>query len=189
MDKAKIIEIEGAGSVLFEKSGRAKRLNITVRPVRGVRVAVPLWMSFDKAICIVRPRALWINKHRARLEKEAVKHEEFLAGLPPVDLKSGREKLAARLHEIASRHGFSYNRVFMRNQKTRWGSCSSKNNINLNMKLLRLPERLMDYVLLHELVHTKVKNHGKVFWKTVEELMPGARELDREMKRYRLDLL
>ena len=62
-----------------------------------------------------------------------------------------REILIKRLDKLAEKHGLKYNRVFVRNQKTRWGSCSSKNNISLNAKLVKLPEKLMDYIILHEL--------------------------------------
>jgi predicted metal-dependent hydrolase len=63
--------------------------------------------------------------------------------------------LPARLRELSMEHGFQYNRVFIRNNRSRWGSCSAGNNINLNLHLMRLPDELIDYVLMHELVHTR----------------------------------
>ncbi len=186
---SEIIDIAGAGPVLFERSHRAKRLNITVRQAKGVRVAVPLGMSFASACLIVQPKTGWIRLHQKRLEKERLTHLEVLGDLPDLDLNKAREKLTKRLNELAKQHGFSYNRLFLRQQRTRWGSCSAKNNINLNLKLARLPDELLDYVILHELVHTRIKNHGKKFWAELENLMEGARRLDRELSRYRLDLL
>ena len=189
MIKSEIIEIAGAGPVLFERSHRAKRLNITVRPARGVRVAVPSGMSFTSAYRIVQPKVGWIRLHQKRLELEKEHHLEALGDLPALDLNKARGKLAKRLDELAERYGFAYNRLFLRQQRTRWGSCSARNNINLNLKLARLPDELLDYVILHELVHTRIKNHGKKFWAELENLMEDARRLDRELSRYRLDLL
>jgi len=102
----------------------------------------------------------------------------------PIDRQATRRRLVDRLNYLALKHGFEYNRVFIRNQKTRWGSCSGKNNINLNVNLVRLPDELMDYTILHELVHTRVKNHGKRFWAQLERLLGDARKLDRALNDY-----
>lgn len=184
-----VMELEGVGPVLFEKSKRAKRLNISVKPLKGVRVAVPYWLSFKKAMETVRPRADWIKRHQTQLKRLKEKHEAYSSGLAPLDKKGGREKIVCRLDELAEKHGFTYNRVFVRNQKTRWGSCSSRNNINLNIKLARLSDDLIDYVILHELVHTIIKNHGKTFWSTMDSLTGDAKAVDSRLNRYRLELL
>ena len=71
--------------------------------------------------------------------------------MPKINKEEAKVKLGKRLSELAKEHKFQYNKVSIRNQRTRWGSCSSKNNISLNMKLLHLPDQLIDYILLHEL--------------------------------------
>lgn len=96
------------------------------------------------------------------------------------------KRLPERTRQLAERYGFMYGKVSIRQQKTRWGSCSSKNNLNLNARLVALPDKLRDYVILHELVHTRVKNHGPEFWDTLEKVCPRARQSAREMKRYPL---
>ncbi len=93
--------------------------------------------------------------------------------------------LPKRLKELADRYGFKYQNVSIKNASTRWGSCSSTNNINLNLHLMRVPEHLIDYVLLHELVHTVVKNHGEKFWLLLDQCYPNARKADKEMNNYR----
>jgi len=93
--------------------------------------------------------------------------------------------LPKRLKELADKHGFKFQDVSIKNAKTRWGSCSSANNINLNLHLMRVPEHLIDYVLLHELAHTVEKNHGKKFWSLLEHCYPNARKADKEMNNYR----
>ncbi len=93
--------------------------------------------------------------------------------------------LPGRLAQLAQQHTTAYNNVTIKNLKSRWGSCSGRNNINLNLHLMRLPDELIDYVLLHELCHVHEKNHGPGFWKRLDEMTNGrARELDRQMSNY-----
>ncbi len=94
--------------------------------------------------------------------------------------------LPKRLYKLAKIHNFSYQKLAIKNTKTRWGSCSFKNNINLSLHLMRLREELIDYVILHELVHTKVKNHSREFWSTLERYCPNAKKFDKELKNYSL---
>ena len=91
--------------------------------------------------------------------------------------------------ELAKQYGYIFNRVFIRQQKTRWGSCSAKNNINLNLKLVLLPTRLMDYVIMHELVHTRHKNHGPLFWKELDKITGDAKGLSKKVKSFGVGIL
>ena len=84
------------------------------------------------------------------------------------------------------KYGFIYKQVSIRNQKSRWGSCSINNNISLNIQLMGLPHKLIDYVLLHELVHTLVKNHSVLFWNTLNKYVRNAKNLDKDLKKYYL---
>jgi len=97
-----------------------------------------------------------------------------------------RAYLPGRLTELAGRYGYTYRRLFLKNLKSRWGSCSSAGNINLNIRLMDLPDHLIDYVLLHELAHTRHKNHGPAFWTELEMTTGNARELDKELNRYHI---
>lgn len=93
--------------------------------------------------------------------------------------------LPTRLAELARRHDFEYNKVTIRNNRRNWGSCSSKNNISLNLQMMKLPVELIDYILLHELVHTEIKNHSSKFWDKLNEVSNNrARELGREVRKY-----
>jgi predicted metal-dependent hydrolase len=92
--------------------------------------------------------------------------------------------LPVRMNELALAFGLTFGRITVKNIKTRWGSCSAVNNINLNLHLMQLPDRLIDYVLLHELAHVKEKNHSQRFWDFLEEICPNARQLDKELKQY-----
>ncbi len=81
-----------------------------------------------------------------------------------------KKLLPAKVAELAHKHGFQFGRVTIRNNKRNWGSCSSKNNISLNLQMMKLPDELIEYIILHELVHTKIKNHGPLFWQKLDEL-------------------
>lgn len=182
----KQIEIHGIGPVLLEHSERARRLVLSVRADRGVRVAVPRGCSFREAEDFAHRKSAWIQKNLDRIKQAAQNHDSLQV---PVDEGTARERLTRRIEELATQHGFKYARLSFRNQRTRWGSCSARNNISLNVKLACLPDDLVDYVLLHELLHTRIKNHGRSFWKSIERLVPDPQGARTRLRDYRLGLL
>ncbi len=185
-DEAFTFDFEGVGPVLFERSRRARRVVISVRPFRGIRVAVPRGVSIERALSFARGRVEWMRRQLEKvraIERETIHRRERE---PAIDREEARAVLTMRLRDLAHRHGFTYNRVFIRAQKTRWGSCSAKNNINLNMRLLLLPGELVDYVLLHELVHTRIKNHGPRFWEELDRYVGDSRSLRHRLKEFDL---
>ena len=186
MKRSNTIYIEGIGPVLFERSLRAKYLNISIKPFKGIRVAIPKGMSFKKAEEIALLKTDWIKKHLTKIQQveERLPSVSYDSGY--LDIDDARRKLVCRLNDLAEEHGFAYNNVSIRNQKTRWGSCSEKNNISLNMKLVKLPGELMDYVLLHELLHTRIKNHSKDFWTEIDKLVGNAKTKRRKLKIYNM---
>lgn len=93
--------------------------------------------------------------------------------------------LPPRLNELSKQHNFRFNKVTIRNNKRNWGSCSSKNNISLNLQMMKLPDELIDYILLHELVHTEIKNHGPKFWEKLNEITDGkAKVLAKQVRQF-----
>ena len=93
--------------------------------------------------------------------------------------------LPSRLSELAQKHGFQFNRLTIRNNKRNWGSCSARNNISLNLQMMKLPDELIEYILLHELVHTRIKNHGPHFWQKLDEITNfRARELSKQVRKF-----
>ncbi len=93
--------------------------------------------------------------------------------------------LPQRLDYLAGLNGLHYNKVSIRCNSSNWGSCSSKNNISLNARLMKIPDHLIDFILLHELAHSRVKNHSAEFWKLLDALTCGkAKILTSEVKKY-----
>jgi len=174
-----LVEHPEVGTIKYIGNNRAKRIIVSIKP-EHVRVVIPKRQSFKNAQKFVESRLDWIKTNRQSMDLQLEKKNK----LPEIDRKVARKILCRRIGELAQLHNFVYNRVSIRKQKTRWGSCSSKNNINLNMNLLNLPSELMDYVLLHELVHTRVKDHSKDFWDELNAVVPNARQIDKKLKDY-----
>ena len=184
MANAITVEINGIGPVLFERSKRARHVNISVKPFKGVRVAVPDRVSFNKAEVFVRTKIDWIKMQLEKMKRYEREYNLTSGVNDDIDKVKAKNILTGRLKYLAEKHGFTYNRVFIRNQRTRWGSCSHKNNISLNAKLVLLPEELVDYVILHELVHTDRKDHSKAFWTEMDKLVRDGKKMSSRLNKY-----
>jgi len=99
-----------------------------------------------------------------------------------------RTYLEQRVQELAVHHGFHYNKIFIRGQKTRWGSCSKRKNLSFNWKLIKAPLFVIDYLILHELVHTELMNHSKQYWQKVHSLCPESIIASNWLKEHGRDL-
>lgn len=97
-----------------------------------------------------------------------------------------KQYLPDKVKVLSAKFGLEYTKLTLKNIKSRWGSCSRNNNINLSIHLMRLPEHLIDYVILHELVHTIHHNHSARFWSKLDEIKNGVKNLDKELKKYRI---
>ncbi|MDO8715834.1 MAG: M48 family metallopeptidase [Dehalococcoidales bacterium] len=177
-----VIEVEGIGRVTMERSLRARRVVISIRPFKGVRVAVPRRESFKNAEGFLHLKAGWIKKNMERMKQYEKQRETAPDNLDDIDTAAAKETITSRLKQLAERHGFRYNKLTLRKQRTVWGSCSPRNNISLNIKLVKLPEELMDYVILHELVHTHEHNHGKKFWAKLDGYVGNARAVAKRLR-------
>jgi Predicted metal-dependent hydrolase len=113
-------------------------------------------------------------------------HDFILLGLTEFLKQQARLYLPDRLSELAAQHGFSYNKVSLKNNRSNWGSCSAKGNINLNIHLMRLHKELCDYVIFHELCHLRHRNHGPEFHALLDKLCNGKeKNLSRSLRVFR----
>jgi hypothetical protein len=163
---------------------RARRYVIRVRPDGTVRVTVPRWGSRREAEAFAASQRRWIEKQLRRAEEERARPRP--AELPVAELKAQRARAARelppRLLALAAQHGLVVARVSVRNQRSRWGSCSRGGHICLNWRLVRMPHWIQDYVMLHELMHLKRMDHSPKFWKLVATVCPRHLEARRWLR-------
>jgi predicted metal-dependent hydrolase len=148
-----------------------------VRDDGSVRVTVPRWGSQREGQAFALREHAWIEKQRQRIADErrrilAAPRESTSSDADAVLRDRARRELPARLLELAAVHGLTVARVSVRNQKWRWGSCSLSAHICLNWRLIRMPEYVRDYVMIHELMHLKRMDHSPRFWKFVAAACP-----------------
>ncbi len=171
--------------VMVRKS-RARCLRLTIGPGGEVRLSLPYFVSYKKGLSFLQEKRQWITRKRKELASAPV---SFLRQGGREEFEECRDQALAvvteSLRKLQSRYGISPKRIVIRNQRTRWGSCSRTGTISFNYRLLLLPERLRDYVLAHELCHLREFNHARRFWELVEETFPDYRELRRELKNFR----
>ncbi len=183
------IDVPGIGPVLFRRDKRARRVTISVSAVRGVRATVPNNHSYANAERAVLTHKEWIAKTLRRMKRGEKDRQALQRKFDEIGNDAAKEILIARLRQLADEYGFQYNKVSVRNQRTRWGSCGPGNNISLNIKLVCLPDELRDYVIIHELVHTRIHNHGPKFHAELDKYVGDGRLLSRRLRKIGLQLL
>jgi predicted metal-dependent hydrolase len=180
--------LDGVGPVLFEKTRRARRISLTVRASRGVRVAVPWRVSYEEARRVALAKLGWIRRTVARVERARSRCREAVLAAERLERRFARAYLSVRLAALALDHGYSPGPLSVRCQGTVWGSASPSGRIQLNALLAVVPPDLADYVILHELVHTRVRGHGRGFWTELESRLPDARRRQARLREYSLAL-
>ena len=166
----KIIHDAELGEIVLRKNPGSRRMSIRIHPAKGISVIVPYMVPYIAAEAFFK-----LNKAKiaAIVQKQKVKYGNVTAPDPEhiEELRAmAKAELPVRLMELADRYGFTYNRVVIKHNSTNWGSCSAKNNINLNLNIMRLPQVLRDYILLHELCHLRHHDHGDAFHLLLEHL-------------------
>ena len=158
-----------------------RTLSLQVKNDGQVIVRAPRHVTLQEIAAFVRKNSAWLHKHLEKVRKE----KELNAALPvqPLTMED-IQKLAdealrvipGRVAHFAPLVGVTYGRITVRNQRTRWGSCSSKGNLNFNCLLMLAPPGILDYVVVHELCHRKEMNHSPKFWAEVAKVMPDYKE-------------
>jgi hypothetical protein len=206
-----IVEYRGIGAVRYVQNRRARNMSIRINQAGEVRVTVPGFVSWRRAEKFLFSKRDWVLsklsavKERDLREKVPVEGDIILVrGIPvKIELRKGenfaeealwrilREEahayLPGRVKKLSADHGFNHTGVRIRKMKSRWGSCTHIKRINLNSWLMMLPDHLSDYVILHELVHTRYPNHGTEFWEALDEVTGGkSKELRKELRKRRI---
>lgn len=170
----------------YKKSSRTKSIRIDVLHTGEIQVILPHRVSYKEAELFVRAKSAWIIKSRDYFLNDVIAvvpdplpHQTYYA------VKHRSKKMVHDLLKQYNAHyNFTYNRIAVRQQKSKWGSCSSKGNLNFNYKIFFLPEALAHYLIVHELCHLKEMNHSDRFWRLVGETIPDVREKAQLLRRH-----
>jgi len=175
---ARMKELEAMQTKFDENSSYSTRHH-KLHLRKALRREISVRLSKGK-INVVYPNL--INPHSKVLQ------EEIRKGIERALRLEAKQYLPVKVNELAEKFGFKFNKLTLKNIKSRWGSCSRKNNINLSIHLMRLPDHLIDYVILHELVHTVHHNHSARFWKMLNDITGESKVLEKEFKQYRISI-
>ena len=166
-----------------------KTMTLEVHRDGNVIVRAPLRTGLPRIKRFVNQKQEWVLGCLERT-KEYREQKPLSADLSEskrnVYIRKAKETITKRVSYFARLMGVSYRNITIREQKTRWGSCSSEKNLNFNWKLILLAPELLDYVVVHELAHRREMNHSKNFWKIVEAELPDYRERRRRLKECRI---
>ncbi len=166
---------------------RRKSLAIEITPELQVVVRAPARMPVREINAFVQEKDDWIRAHLQRMEEKKRLREQYREqALSKEELQElatqAMTLIPQKVRYYAQIIGVTYGRITIRNQRTRWGSCSGKGNLNFNCLLLLMPEEVLDYVVVHELCHRKEMNHSARFWEEVEKILPDYRQRRKWLK-------
>lgn len=186
-----IKKADGRGEIRISviRSAR-KSLGLEVRDANTVLARIPTRVSDRELKAFVENHRSWILEKTAVMAEREEKRKSTPAPPPELLSKTDRMKIqlkiGKRVRHYCEAMGVTVGYVTVKNQKTRWGSCSAKGNVNFNYQLAFLPDELLDYVVIHELAHRRHMNHSRAFWAEVEKYCPDYLERREQLKEYSL---
>ena len=166
---------------------KRKTIGLEVHTDGRVILRAPMRITNRELNKFIDNHMSWIESKLSLIEK---KNADKISVAPPKEtisqkeLNAIKEKFTTRVQYYCNIMGVSVNRISIKDQKTRWGSCSSKGNVNFNYKLYYMPQELMDYVIVHELSHRKYMNHSDLLWNEVGKYCPEYRMYRNELTKY-----
>ncbi|MCB9805650.1 M48 family metallopeptidase [Candidatus Nomurabacteria bacterium] len=169
------------------RSYRAKRMSVTISPNGLVTAVAPYTVQEESIHSFVNRHIEWIKRHLAKIDKKINKIENkdltiFSKRHYQKHKEEARKVITERVEKLSQKVGLKYKRISIRNQRGRWGSCSSQGYLNFNYKLMFTKPEIRDYVIIHELCHLKFLNHSKSYWALVATFCPDYKKWERELK-------
>lgn len=168
-------------SYTVKASRRAKRVRLMVYHDKSIVITRPYGVAESVVERFMREKAEWILRQLSRLRGYTVVRSSALHYATYRD--EARQFIEMRLRHLNAFYGFTFKKVTVRNQRTRWGSCSEDKCLSFNYRLMFLPPHIADYVIVHELCHLKQFDHSAQFWALVERAVPAYREIRKELGR------
>lgn len=175
------------GMIECVRSARARSIRLMVRGDGSLRLSYPLFASRSRAITFAESRLEWIEHTRQRLAERRASYPT----ITPQDVERLRREARAyipqTLARLSSEHGLCYTSLRISSAHTRWGSCSGSNGISISLFVMLLPEHLREFILLHELCHTRHHNHSVAFHLLLDSLVDGnEKRLNTELRKHRI---
>ena len=170
----------------IKKSNRARNLRLCVCPDKSVVITMPRLFPKILAKNFLIKKADWVIKkieYYKKHKKIVFSNSDYFK-----NKELARKVVLNKIDNLNKHYNFKFNRVAIRNQKTRWGSCSSKGNLNFSYKIIYLPEKIQDYIIVHELCHLWEFNHSQKFWNLVAKVVPDYLSLRKELKKQEISL-
>ncbi|MHB8651625.1 MAG: M48 family metallopeptidase [Minisyncoccota bacterium] len=174
-------------SYKLKRSKRAKRMRLAVYCDGSIIITSPFGIQQSLVEKFISDKKQWILSkiHFFKsVDSKAIRtfsHKDYLE-----NKDKAYELVRERVMFYNKVYAFSFNKIFIKNQKTRWGSCSNKQNLNLNYKIVFLPQKHQDYIIVHEMCHLKEFNHSKSFWALVEKILPNYLDIKKELRNHDL---
>lgn len=177
-------------NITIKKSSRAKNLRISVHSDGRVIVSAPKLLPDIFVRRFIRQKSDWIEAKVKYFAERPVQPPVFSRRLSRKEYLARKDEalilVRQRLAHFNQFYNFPFNRVSIRNQKTRWGSCSKQKNLNFNYKIIHLTPQQQDYIVVHELCHLAQMNHGPKFWALVAQQIPNWKNIRKTIKKFEL---
>ncbi|OUR72553.1 hypothetical protein A9Q76_03635 [Arcobacter sp. 31_11_sub10_T18] len=186
-------------NVLFEKKARLKHSYMKILDEKNIKIKGNFFFTKNDAKDFIQSKSQWIQKHITHLKSKKLSENEFFymgkkyiredfeetfVNLDEFYRQKAHELIPSIVEKYAEQMQLYPQSLKFRKNKSRWGSCSFSNNINLNIYLMKLPLEAIEYVVVHELAHIKHKNHSRAFWSLVAYYLPQYKMAEKLMKNY-----
>ncbi len=168
----------------IRKHKLAKRVNLQVFSGGIIMVTIPEWIPYKVGRFSIDSHKKWILKSLKAIENKSLANHKLSRKDYLENKERARDYLYKKLEQLNFHYNFQYGRIYIKDQKTCWGSCSSRGNLNFSYKILFLSEYLADYIVVHELCHLSELNHSPGFWKLVERVIPDHKNRRKKLKKY-----
>lgn len=171
---------------------KRKTISLRIKPDGSIELRTPLYMTDSQIQKFINEKTNWIEKHLKSV-KERQEQMKQIKPLSNDDIQKLADKaldyIPNRVEYYSKILNVTYGKITIRNQKSRWGSCSSKGNLNFNCLLMLTPTEVLDYVIVHELCHRKEMNHSARFWAEVEKIIPDYKNHKKWLKEHGDELI
>ena len=177
------------GDILLRQRWTTRRISLSVKPSGEVRLSYPRLISTAKALRFLEEKVDWVLQMREKVAERSMQGADYTPAQIEALRREAKRVLPAMVERLACQHGFRYGRVTIRATRSKWGCCTSQNNLSLSLFLMTLPPHLQEFVVLHELCHTVHHNHSAEFHALLNRVT-GSREkeLNRQLKGIRKNL-